>query len=329
MDATKTHEVHDLAHNSPLISCRFDPSGRFVFAGAQDYRVLRWDVETKTKTELTAVDSWVRGITFSHDGKTLITGGYDGRLLWCPVDADELKPSLEVAGHHGWIRAVAVSPDGTLLASVGNDMVVRLWNLNDGKLVREMKGHESHIYNVAFHPDGKQLATGDLMCNVIHWDVASGEQKRAFQAKSMIKFDKTFIANIGGVRSMSFNEDGSRLAVSGITNVTNAFAGVGNPSVVVFDWAKGEQKIEHLSKGKFRGVAWGVSLHATGITIAAAGGGGGGQLLFWKQDEADEFHTMKLKDTARDLAVSPDGMHVATAHHDGHVRVHLMDAKPA
>ena len=327
MDATKTHQTHDLAHNSPLISCRFDPSGRFVFAGAQDYRVWRWELSTKKKTELTAVDSWVRGITFSKDGNSLITGGYDGRLLWWLVEAEQPEPTRTIEAHHGWVRAVAVSPDGALLASVGNDMVVRLWNMQDGKLVREMKGHTSHIYNVAFHTDGTQLATGDLMCNVIHWDVASGEQKRTWQAKSLVKFDKTFVANIGGVRSMAFNNDGTRLAVSGITNVTNAFAGVGNPSVVVFDWKTGEQKVEHLSKGKLRGVAWGVSLHSTGITIAASGGGGGGFMLFWKAGEKDEFHNMKLKDTARDLDVCTDGTLIATAHHDGHVRVHLMDEK--
>ena len=53
--------------------------------------------------------------------------------------------------------------------------------------------------------------------------------------------------------------DGKRLACSGITNVTNAFAGVGNPSVVEFDWEAGKQRVAYLSKGKLRGVAWGAA----------------------------------------------------------------------
>ena len=36
-----------------------------------------------------------------------------------------------------------------------------------------------------------------------------------------------------------------------------SFAGVGNPSVVQFDWESGKPLIEHLSKGKIRGTAWG------------------------------------------------------------------------
>jgi hypothetical protein len=90
----------------------------------------------------------------------------------------------------------------------------------------------------------------------------------------------------------------------------------------------GKQQIEHLSKGKIRGVAWGVALHAIGIRIAASGGGGGGCLLFWKPDKAEAFHQIKLKATARDLDMSPDGLRLATAHHDGHVRISRMEAKP-
>lgn len=327
LDITKTHIVHDFKHTSPLMSCRFDPSGRFVFAGAQDYQIWRWEPATGKKVALADVNTWVRGIAFGNGGKTLITGGFDGRLIWWPVVADKPAPIRSIDAHHGWVRAVAVRPDNSLVVSVGNDLVVRLWNMTDGKLVREMAGHKSHIYNVAFHPDGQQLATGDLMGNVIHWDVETGRQVRTWEAKALHKYDKTFKAEIGGFRAMDFSGDGNRLACSGITNVTNAFAGVGNPIVVVFDWKTGKQHIEHLSKKKLRGVAWGVALHPNGTTIAASGGGGGGFLLFWKADAKEEFHQVKLPDTARDLDLSSDGLHLATAHHDGHLRICRMDAK--
>ena len=325
MDMTKTHVAYDLTHNSPLLSCRFDPLGKFVFAGAQDYSVWRIEVASGSKTEFPA-GSWVRALAFSGDGQTLVTAGYDGRLMWWPVNAAKPTALRTVDAHESWIRAVSVSPDGTLLASVGNDQMVRLWNMADGALVREMQGHESYVYNVAFHPDGKQLATGDLMCNLIHWDVDSGKQVRAWQAKSLQKYDKTFVATIGGFRGMTFTPDGKHILCSGITNVTNAFAGVGNPSVVAFDWKTGTQQIEHLSKGKLRGVAWGVAAHPDGTRIAATGGSGG-YLLFWKPDGENEFHQVKLKDVARDLDLCSDGLHLATAHHNGHISVSRMDVK--
>jgi len=328
MDVTKTHITHDLAHNSPLISCRFDPTGKYVFAGAQDYNVWRFEIDSGQKTALESTDSWVRGMAFDHSGKTIVTAGYDGRLIWWPVAGEKPEPLRVVAAHKGWVRSVAVSPDGSLLASVGNDLVVRLWNMQDGTLIREMPGHESHIYNVVFHPSGKRLATGDLMGNLFDWEVDTGKRLRAWKADSLSKFDKTFIATIGGFRSMAFSPDGKFVAAGGITNVSNAFAGIGNPSVVVFDWESGKQQIEHLIKEKPRGVAWGVALHADGTRIAACGGHDGGRVAFWKPDEAEAFHQFKLKNTARDLDLSRDGLRVATAHHDGHVRISRLEAKP-
>ncbi|MDA1014821.1 MAG: hypothetical protein O3A00_10270 [Planctomycetota bacterium] len=328
MDVTKTHLAHDLSHNSPLISCRFEPSETYVFAGSQDFNVWRFEVLTGKKVAF-PTESWCRGLACDKLGKHVITAGYDGRLMWWPIDAATPKPVRTVEAHKGWIRAIAASPDGTTLVSVGNDLAVRLWNMADGKLIREMRGHESQIYNVAFHPGGDHLATGDLMGNLLHWEIKTGKQLRTWKAASLSKFDKTFVATIGGFRGMNFSHDGKFVACSGITNVSNAFAGIGNPSVVVFDWATGKQQIEHLSKAKLSGVAWGVAFHANGMRIAASGGGGGGFLLFWKPDDATEFHQFKLKDTARDLDLSPSGLQVATAHHNGHVSISRLEAKPS
>lgn len=325
MDITQTHEVHDLVHDQPLLGARFDPSGAYVFGSSQDFKVWRWKIADGTKTELN-INAWARGIAFVDGGKTVVTGGYDGRLTFAPVEGEKLEPIRSVEAHDGWIRAVAASPDGTQVATVGNDLKVKLWNAADGQLVREMSGHDSHIYNVAFHPSGKRLVSGDLNANLIDWDVETGKQVRTWKAESLTGYDKTFRAIIGGFRGLTFSPDGTRLAGSGITAVTNAFAGIGNPSVVLFDWEKGEALAEHLSKGGLRGVGWGTVLHPDG-TIIGCTGGNGGFLLFWKPGELEDSHRVKLANDARDLHLSPDGLRLATAHHDGHVRIHLMDKK--
>jgi WD40 repeat protein len=183
------------------------------------------------------------------------------------------------------------------------------------------------VYNIAFHPEGKQLASADLKCNVFQWEMSTGKLARKLKAEKMHSYDKTFMADIGGARAMQFNADGSQLAIGGITNVTNAFACVGNPSVVMIDWNSGKNLIQHLAKETFKGVAWGVALHPNGMVVAGAGGPGGGQLYFWKKDGKNEFHKFKMKDTCRDLHLSPDPTQLVTAHYDGHLRISRMTKK--
>lgn len=325
MDPLQTHVLATHKVDRPLLACRYSPDGAFVFVASEDYKVWRFRVADGTKAELDT-DAWVRGMAFADGGKTLITGGYDGRLLWWDALAETPAVLRTVEGHVGWIRAVAVSPNGELVASVGNDQVVRLWSAADGTLVREMPGHESHIYNVAFHPSGATLVTGDLYGHLFDWDVATGEQKRVFKAESLSKYDKSFRAQIGGFRGLTFNADGTYLAGSGITNVSNAFAGVGNPSVVVFDYAKGEQLIEHLSKGPLQGVAWNVAFHSQQVIIGSSGGSGG-FFLFWKPGEKETFHQFKLPSDVRDFALSPDGLHLAAAQGNGQLTISLMNPK--
>ncbi|RMG36816.1 MAG: hypothetical protein D6725_10005 [Planctomycetota bacterium] len=324
VDVTKTHVAAEFNVGSPLISCRYHPTGQYIFAGAQDYRV--WRVDTKGNKTPFVADAWVRGIAFTEQGRVLLTGGYDGRLSWWDALGDGKQPLRSVDAHQGWIRAVAVSADGKLAATAGNDLVVRLWSVNDGKLVRELSGHQSHVYNVAFHPHQARLVSGDLKAELFDWDVTTGVRQRHWQIKALYKYDGGFRADIGGTRTMRFDAEGKRLAVGGITNVTNAFAGVGNPLVVVVDWTSGKQQ-EYHSKSKPRGVAWGVAFLADGTIVACSGGGSGGLLLFWQPGKKDAFHETKLPNTARDLDLAPDGQHVVTAHYDGRLRVSKLGPK--
>jgi len=327
MDPVSTHVLATHKADRPLMACRYSPDGEYVFAASEDYKVWRFRVADGSKVELDT-DAWVRGMAFADAGKTLITGGYDGRLIWWDALAESPTPVRVVEAHSGWIRAVAVSPDGKLVASVGNDQIVRLWNHAEGTLLRELPGHESHIYNVAFHPSGETLLSGDLHGHLFDWEIASGNKKRVFKAETLSKYDTGFRAQIGGFRGLTFNAEGTLVAASGITNVSNAFAGVGNPSVVILDYAKGEQVIEHLSKGPLQGVAWNVAFHPQNVIIGSSGGSGG-YFLFWKPGEKETFHQFKMPSDVRDFALSPDGLHLAAAQGNGQLTISLMNPKQA
>jgi WD40 repeat protein len=321
IDPARTRLAFELKYTSPLLSCRFEPAGRFVFAGAQDHTIQRWDLTSKTATALRGHRSWVRGLAFQAAEQRLFSGDYNGKVLVWPTDAAAPEPERTIDAHRGWVRAVAVSPDGRQLATCGNDLMVRLWSCADGMLVREMAGHAHHVYNVAFHPSGRFLVSADLHGVVKQWELSQGTPTRTLDAGLLFRHDNTFRADHGGVRSMAFSADGNLLACAGITDVTNAFAGVGKPAVVLFDWQTGQSRQVLRPQANFQGTAWGVGFHPSGL-IVAAGGGSGGALWFWRPEQAASIHTLALPTNARDLHLHPDGRRLAVACFDGALRVY-------
>jgi WD40 repeat protein len=357
IEPTHCRPAREFKHASPLIGCRFDPTGRFLFASAQDNTLQRFDLFTGKTASFVGHKSWVRGMAFltpqysavapetfpALDALgggsaslfpppppitpfTLVTGDYHGNLLWWPGSTDNPTPIRTVEAHHGWVRAVVASPDSQTLATCGNDHLVKLWDAADGKPIRTLEGHDCHVYNVAFHPESDHVVSADLMGAVKDWDCKKGQLVRELDAKVLHKYDTTFRADIGGIRGMGFSADGTWLACAGITNVSNAFAGVGNPLVVLFDWKEGKAKQQLKPAAAFQGTAWGVACHRQGF-IVGAGGGNGGQIWFWRPDAAASFHTFTLPQSARDMALHPAGHLVAVACADGVARLYSLTAK--
>ena len=330
-DPAKTKLIATLKHTRPLTAARYEPLGRFIFTGAEDNTVQRWDVAdlqpaadgkpvvTAKMASLVGHDSWIRSIAFSKNGETTFTGGYDGQLFaWRTAD-EQPAPVVKLAAHEGWIRAVVVSPDGKLLATCGNDRLVKLWRVDDfaaGKTpqpVKVLTGHDCHVYNVAFHPDNKHFVSCDLKANCKHWELDSGKLVREFAATDLYKYDTTFRADIGGARALTFSLDGTQLAAGGITKVTNAFAGIGVPAVAVIVWGTGKPQVQYTSKDAANATIWGLEPHVDGYWIGVAGSrqANGGGLYFWRGADVNEFFKFKVTATGRDLAVHPQGHRLA------------------
>jgi WD40 repeat protein len=354
IDPTKTHQLLEYKHGRPLLAVRWSPGGNAVYFSSENAAPQRFvagaeGAEPTVSPLEGGHDSWVKSMAVLPDDRTVVTAGYDGRLVWFDVAGQTPALVRVVEAHDGWARSVAASPDGRMLATCGNDTLVRLWDATDGRELAVLSGHESHVYEVAWRPDGTALVSCDLKGVIKEWDPAAGTLRRDIvTAEALWKYDTTFRADIGGARSIAFNSDGSQLAIGGITKVTNAFAGIGKPVIVVVDWEQpplaaekepiasepdaepAEKAAEStgvrqlLGKGAGDGVCWGVAWHPEGFWIGQAGGGGGGWLRFFKPDASEDFHALKLPANGRGMALSPDATQVAVAMANGDLKVYRL-----
>lgn len=330
VDPAKTELVLEQVFDRPLTACHWESTGRFIFVGSEHFGIHRFDLQERSIQHLVGPhDSWVRAIGTSPDGSLTYSAGYDGRLVYWPTSDPDPEPIRVIDAHAGWVRALAVHPDGTRIATCGNDSLVRLWNRDDGEMVGELSGHQWHVYNVAFSPAGDRLVSCDLRGYLRLWEVSeTGVELIAElpQLEALYRYDKSFRADIGGARCMAFSLDGKQVAIGGVTNVTNAFAGVGDATVLVVDLESQQLAQQYSPKTSVRGTTWGVDQHPAGFWVGLTGGGGGGWLYFWRGAESEEFFQLKLKAEGRGMSLSPSREYFAVAHADRQLRIYSPQA---
>ena len=134
------------------------------------------------------------------------------------------------------------------------------------------------------------------------------------------------MADIGGTRGLDFSPDSKQIVMTGITNVSNAFAGIGNPIALLANWEDGKEIVQYGSKAGLNGVCWNAVIHPAGFVVGASGARRGAHLLGRGPKKA-EFHTLNLGQSSGDMHLAADNLHLAVAHIDGHVRVYKMAAK--
>jgi WD40 repeat protein len=306
----------------PIVCCRFDPTGRFLFCGLESSTLERFDVADGKKASFEGGHtSWVFSLAFSPSGLTFYSGGGDGRIVSWETGSSSPKPIRTIEAHKGWIRAIAASPDGKLLASGGNDRVVRLWDSLTGKLVRELTGHTGHIYSLEYHSTGKTLLSADLLGVIKEWDPSSGQALGAFDAKALHTYERGQQVDFGGVRGIASSPDHAHIAAGGLHKATNPLGAVHEPLVLVFDAKTRKLARTLLTDGIAGGVIWRLRYLCDGSLMGGCGGSNGGILLFWKSGADKDFHRFSLPNILRDLDLHPDGLRVATAHHDGSARI--------
>ncbi|GAA3192516.1 serine/threonine-protein kinase [Actinocorallia longicatena] len=153
---------------APAKSLRFSPDDR-ILATANDSEIRLWNVATRTPgSPMRGHGSWIGGVLFTPDGRTLISAGGDRDIRFWDV-ASGASTSVVKSGI-GPIYATAISADGRLLATGSDDGQVVVWDLATRAPVRVVKPGSS-VWTAAFTADAATLITGVNEKETAFWDL--------------------------------------------------------------------------------------------------------------------------------------------------------------
>ncbi len=169
-DATSGEELQILARSEAtwFPGASLSPDGLFVATAEQEPgRIRLHDTSTgEIVEELSSTDAFGTSVEISPDGRSVAAGLGDGTLrVWMFSG----RRDFSVFAHRGSVNSVAFDAKGSLLATGGEDGLVKVWDRRTGDNLLTLSGHTGEVAYVEFSPDGRILASSSFDGTVRTW----------------------------------------------------------------------------------------------------------------------------------------------------------------
>jgi WD40 repeat protein len=278
--------AYDHKLETGILGLAGEPKADRVFAACANGVIYEVDIASgRANAFETKHESFASGCVLLPNGKTLISGGYDGALIW--HDIETRRTMRKIKAHQFWSWQLALSPDGMRVASVtgqylpggwkyepaeSNEPSVKVFDTDTGEIVAA-RNHLPPVLSCAFSPDGKHIAAANLMGEVRVWELQGSEEpvskwtSPAFTSWGTVKTHHY----CGGIYALAFSPNGTEMLGCGMGAMTDPMAGNGKMTWQRWEWRKGE-KIDEIKDGQHgSGLMEALGWHPDGKHFVMAG----------------------------------------------------------
>ncbi|XP_038987551.1 WD repeat-containing protein 36 [Phoenix dactylifera] len=169
-------------NQTPVKACAISACGNFAILGTEGGWVERFNLQSGisrgsymdiSEARQCAHNGEVVGVACDATNSIMISAGYQGDIKVWDFKSRELRSRWEVGC--GVTKIVYHRTNG-LLATVADDMVLRLFDVVALRLVRKFEGHTDRITDLCLSEDGKWLLSSSMDGSLRIWDVIFARQ---------------------------------------------------------------------------------------------------------------------------------------------------------
>ncbi len=199
-DAKTGAEKFMISQPRGVRSVAWSPKGTFLVTGNYGGEINYYDAATGKELHKMRPGSQTEMVLVTPDELRVVTMHGTGSVILWDAASKKLQYKWNEV-HKGGIWGAALSADGRLLATAGQDAVVRVFDIVAFEMRHELP-HPASANGVAFSRDGKTLATGCGDALIRLFDLRSGREMRVLEGHTS-----------GSVTDLQFSSD-DRLLVS-------------------------------------------------------------------------------------------------------------------
>lgn len=167
------HSIFFLDTDEGLISSCYDGSIRFWKNGI-----------AKPPQSIHEATSRLKLLSVSADGRVAVWSSRDGEALMV-LDVASLRETSRFSVARP-VKAIALSPDGRFVVSSGGDgNRLSVYELEQGRCIRELQGHGGVVERIAFSREGGLVASSGLEGTIRLWSARDGKPLHVFDNKGM------------------------------------------------------------------------------------------------------------------------------------------------
>lgn len=237
--------------------------------------------------------------------------------------------------HNGPVRSLVFSRDASLLASAGDQPILRLWDLGEGKLIQQIKGLRNQIVDLAFEPNQTAIATASRDDCLFIWKIGLNQNFLALRNSAPPAGPPAFSPN-GLILALPYsdrtvglwNMRTRKASPSPIVCTSRSRRVAISPDGLTLATAHDDGRVELWNLSNTRKIA-DFEAHPKGVNClvflsadSLATGGRDGEIKIWRIN--DITLRMSLKDhrgELSDLVLSSDKTRLVSGSRDGTVRV--------